>query len=71
MNEQKILLKKETLKTIKEKFFSGKAAFEQADLNPLYKQFEDELNNAVKNKTICRNAELTKSWLEIFNAVSE
>ncbi|MGB5896233.1 MAG: AMP-binding protein, partial [Ignavibacteriaceae bacterium] len=70
MNEQQILLKKETLNTIKEKFFSGKAAFEQADLNHLYKQFEDELNNAVKNKTICKDAELTESWLEIFKEVS-
>ena len=54
MNKQQLQLKKDTLNTIKEKFFSGKAAFELADLNHLYKQFEDELKNAVKNKTICK-----------------
>jgi len=70
MDEQQLQLKKETLKTIKEKFFSGKAAFELADLDHLYKQFENELNIAVKNKAICRDAELTASWLEIFKAVS-
>jgi long-subunit acyl-CoA synthetase (AMP-forming) len=71
MNAQQILLKKESLNKIKEKFFSGKAAFEQKDLDQLYKQFEDELNNAVKNKTICKDAELAESWFEIFKAVSE
>ncbi|MCH7962355.1 MAG: GNAT family N-acetyltransferase [Bacteroidetes bacterium] len=71
MNEQRILLNKETLSTIKEKFFSGKAAFEKAELDHLYKQFEDELKNAVNNKALCKDAELTKSWLEIFIAVSE
>jgi len=71
MNEQQTRLKKETLNTIKEKFFSGKAAFEQADLDHLYKQFGEELNSAVKNKTMCQDAELAESWLEIFKAVSE
>ncbi|MCH7773624.1 MAG: hypothetical protein IH784_04350 [Bacteroidetes bacterium] len=70
MNKQQLLVKKETLNTIKEKLFSGKAAFEKEDLNHLYKQFEDELNNAVNNKAICKDAELTESWLEIFKAVS-
>ncbi len=69
MNEQQ-LQKHNTLSAIKEKFYSGKAAFEKADLNHLYKQFEDELKNAVNNKTICKDAELTESWLEIFKAVS-
>ena len=71
MNEQQIPVKKETLNKIKEKLFSGKAAFEKEDLNHLYKQFEDELKNAVNNKALCKDAELTKSWLEIFIAVSE
>ncbi|MEJ2196606.1 MAG: AMP-binding protein, partial [Ignavibacteriaceae bacterium] len=71
MNEQQTLLKKDTLNTIKEKFFSGKAAFEPEDLKHLYKQFEDELNNAVKSKTICKDTELAESWLDIFKAVSE
>jgi hypothetical protein len=71
MNKQQILLKKETLNTIKEKFFAGEAAFEQEDLDHLYKQFEDLLYSAVENKTICKNEELTESWLEIFIAVSE
>ncbi|MGB5895122.1 MAG: AMP-binding protein, partial [Ignavibacteriaceae bacterium] len=70
MDEQQLQVKKETLNTIKEKFFSGKAAFERADLDHLYKQFEDELSNAVKNKTICKDADLTESWLEIFKVVS-
>ena len=69
MNEQQ-LQKHNTLSAIKEKFYSGKAAFEEADLNHLYKQLEDELNNAVKNKAICKDAELTESWLELFKAVS-
>ncbi len=70
MNEPQ-LQKHNTLSAIKEKFYSGKAAFEKADLDHLYKQFEDELNNAVNNKAICKDAELTDSWLEIFKAVSE
>lgn len=69
MNEQQ-LQKYNTLSTIKEKLFSGKAAFEKEELNQLYKQFEDELSDAVKNKAICKNAELTESWFEIFKAVS-
>jgi len=69
MNEPQ-LQKHRTLSAIKEKFYSGKAAFEKADLDHLYKQFEDELKNAVNNKAICKDAELTESWLEIFKAVS-
>jgi long-chain acyl-CoA synthetase len=70
MNEQQ-LQRHNTLTTIKEKLFSGKAAFENEELNHLYKQLEEELSNAVKNKAICKNSELTELWYEIFKAVSE
>ena len=47
MNEQELNVNNETLISIKEKLFSGKAAFESNDLEKLCKQFEEEFAQSV------------------------
>jgi len=58
MKDQQINVNSEILTSIKEKLFSGRAAFDPNDLNQLYKQFEEELTNAIINGTIYKNEEL-------------
>ena len=70
MKDQQINVNNEILTSIKEKLFSGRAAFDPNDLNQLYKQFEEELTNAIINGTICKNEELAQEWLEIIEAIS-
>ena len=70
MKDQQINVNSEILTSIKEKLFSGRAAFDPNDLNQLYKQFEEELTNAIINGSICKNEELAQEWLEIIEAIS-
>ena len=50
MNQHQAKIKSENLTLIKEKLFSGKAALEESDLNYLFKQLEDELNDTIRYK---------------------
>ena len=70
MNEQQLNVNNETLTSIKEKLFSGRAAFEPNELSQLYKQFEDELNNSIINGTLCKNNESAQEWFEILESIS-
>jgi hypothetical protein len=69
MSEQQLNVNNETLTSIKEKLFSGRAAFEPNDLENLYKQFEDELTDAIKNQSISKNDETTREWLETIKSI--
>jgi long-subunit acyl-CoA synthetase (AMP-forming)/GNAT superfamily N-acetyltransferase len=70
MSNKQIELNKESLSSIKKKLFSGKAAFEEKELNHLYKQFEDELNKKIKDKSSAENIVLSQTWVDVFKAVS-
>jgi hypothetical protein len=69
MSEQQLNVNNETLTSIKEKLFSGRAAFEPNDLENLYKQFEDELTDAIKNQSISKNDETTREWVETIKSI--
>ena len=70
MSEQQLNVNNETLTSIKEKLFSGKAAFESDELEKLYKQFEYGLTNAIQSKEVCKNEETSKEWLDIVGSIS-
>ena len=70
MNQHQAKIKSENLTLIKEKLFSGKAALEESDLNYLFKQLEDELNETIRDKLISTDNELVKLWCEVFEVVS-
>jgi long-subunit acyl-CoA synthetase (AMP-forming)/GNAT superfamily N-acetyltransferase len=70
MNEQELNVSNKTLTSIKEKLFAGKAAFESDELEKLCKQIENEMNSAIKNQSVCKNDEISKEWLEIFESIS-
>ncbi|MGD8306049.1 MAG: AMP-binding protein, partial [Ignavibacteria bacterium] len=59
-------LNNKSLITIKEKFFSGKAALEEPELKRLYIEFEEELRKSIEKRELGKNEELTRSFLEIF-----
>jgi len=70
MNQHQAKIKTENLTLIKEKLFSGKAALEESDLNYLFKQFENELNETIRERLISTDNERVKLWCEVFEVVS-
>ncbi|MCZ6703591.1 MAG: hypothetical protein O6940_11205, partial [Ignavibacteria bacterium] len=70
MNQHQAKIKSENLTLIKEKLFSGKAALEESDLNYLFKQFENELNETIRERLISTDNERVKLWCEVFEVVS-
>ena len=70
MNEQQLKSNIDSLGTIKEKLFAGKAALDNTDLDHLFKQIEEELSSVPGNKTFINKEKLITGWIEIFKAVS-
>lgn len=70
MTEHQLKERNEILTSIKDKLFSGKAAFDSDDLRFLYEQFEEELTNALINETVCKNEEIAQVWLEMLESIS-